>query len=116
MNNRKANCDSVPDYPKAFVEGCLVIIIDEEGKRSVWGRESNPLAAQEAAEEIEQGLTCIRHTRMRLVEALETTIRELGEVEVPEGLLVDSVCEAYWSIHMKLPNLVERLVEVDRNR
>ncbi len=53
---------------------------------------------------------------MRLVEALETTIRELGEADVPEGLLVESICEAYWSIQMKLLGLVERLVEADINR
>ncbi len=116
MNNQTANCDDVPDYPKAFVEGCLVIFIDEKGKRSVWGREADPLAAQEIAEEIEQGLKSIRHTRRRLVEALETTIRELGEVDVPQGLLVESICEAYWSIQMKLPGLVESLVEADINR
>ena len=116
MNNKEANCDAVPDYPKAFVEGCLVIFIDEEGKRSVWGCETDPLAAQEVAEEIEQGLKSIRHARMRLVEALETTIRELGEADVPEGLLVESICEAYWSIQMKLPGLVESLVEADINR
>ncbi len=116
MNNKKANCDAVPDYPKAFVEGCLIILIDEKGKRSVWGRETDPLAAREAAEEIEQGLKSIRHARRRLVEALETTIRELGEAGVPEGLLVESICEAYWSIQMKLPGLLESLVEANSNR
>ncbi|MBC8224310.1 hypothetical protein H8E65_06960 [Candidatus Bathyarchaeota archaeon] len=116
MNNQKANSDAVPDYPKAFVEGCLVIFIDEKGKRNVWGREANPLTAQETAEEIEQGLRSIRHARRRLVEAIETTIRELGEVDIPEGLLIESICEAYWSIQMKLPGLVESLVEADSNR
>ena len=116
MNNQKSNCDAIPDYPKAFVEGCLVIIIDEEGKRSVWGREADPLAAQEVAKEIGQGLRSIRHARKRLVEALETTIRELGETDVPEGLLVESICEAYWSLQMKLPGLLETLVEADINR
>jgi len=106
----------MPDYPKAFVEGCLVIIIDEEGKRSVWGREPDPLVAQEIAEEIEQGLTSIHHARMRLVEALETTVRELREVDIPEDLLVESICEVVWSTQMKLPGLVERLVEADKNR
>ena len=94
----------------------MVIFIDEEGKRGLWGCETDPLAAQEVAEEIEQGLKSIRHARMRLVEALETTIRELGEADVPEGLLVESICEAYWSIQMKLLGLVERLVEADINR
>ena len=116
VNNQKANLFAVPDYPKAFVEGCLVIIIDEAGKRSVWGREADPMVAREVAEEIEQGLRSIRHARRRLVEALETTIRELGEAGVPEGLLVESICEAYWSIQMKLPALVESLVEADINR
>lgn len=116
MNNHKANSDAVPDYFKAFVEGCLVIFIDEKGKRNVWGREADPLAAQETAEEIEQGLNSIRHAQRRLVEALETTIRELGEADVPKGLLVESICEAYWSIQMKLPGLVESLVEAEINR
>jgi hypothetical protein len=116
VNNQKANCDAVPAYPKAFVEGCLIIIIDEAGKRSVWGREADPLAAREVAEEIEQGLRSIRHTRRRLVEALETTIRELGEADVPGGLLIESICEAYWSLQMKLPGLLESLVEADINR
>jgi len=116
MYNCKAKSDEVPDYFKAFAEGCLVIFIDENGKRNVWGREADPVAAQETAEEIEQGLTSIRHAQRRLVEALETTIRELGEVDVPEGLLVECICEAYWSIQMKLPGLVESLVEADRTR
>jgi len=116
VNNQETNDDSALDYPKAFVEGCLVIFIDEEGKRRVWGSEADPLAAQEIAEEIEQGLRSIRHARRRLVEALETTIRELGGMDVPEGLLVESICEAYWSIQMKLPGLVEGLVEADINR
>jgi hypothetical protein len=116
VNNQKSNCAAVPDYPKALVEGCLVILIDEDGKRSVWGRETDPLAAREAAEEIEQGLRSIRHARMRLVEALETTVRELGEADVPGGLLVESICEAYWSIQMKLHNLLESLVEAEINR
>ncbi len=98
------------------MEGCLVILIDEGGKRSVWGREADPMAAQAVAEEIEQGLKSIRHARSRLVEALETTIRELGEADVPKGLLVESVCEAYWSIQMKLPGIVELLLEADNNR
>ena len=102
----------MPDYPKASVEGCIVILIDEEGKRSVWGREADPQAAQE----IEQGLTSIRHTRRRLVEALEITIRELGKANVPEGLLVESICEAYWSIQRKLPGLLVSLKETDANR
>ena len=116
MNNQKTSDDAVLNYPKAFVEGCLVIFIDEEGKRRIWGREADPLTAQEIAEEIEQGLRSIRHARRRLVEALETTIRELGEADVPKGLLVESICEAYWSIQMKLPDLVESLVEADINR
>jgi len=116
VNNQKTNDDAALEYPKAFVEGCLVIFIDEEGKRRVWGSETDPLAAREIAEEIEQGLRSIRHTRRRLVDALETTIRELGEMDVPEGLLVESICEAYWSIQMKLPGLVETLVEADINR
>ncbi len=74
------------------------------------------MVAREVAEEIEQGLRSIRHAQRRLVEALETTIRELGEADVPEGLLVESICEAYWSIQMKLPGLVESLVEADRTR
>ena len=116
MYNQKATNDKVPDYPKALVEGCLVIIIDEEGKRNVWGREADPLTAHEVAEEIEQGLKSIHHARRRLVEALETTVRELGEMDVPEGLLVESICEAYWSIQVKLSGLVESLVEADHNR
>jgi hypothetical protein len=116
MNNHKDPYDTVPDYPKAFVEGCIVILIDEEGKRSVWGREADPQAAQKVAQEIEQGLTSIRHARRRLVEALEITIRELGKANVPEGLLVESICEAYWSIQRKLPDLLVSLIEADVNR
>ena len=64
----------------------------------------------------EQGLKSIRHARRRLVEALETAIRELGALDVPEGLMVESICEAYWCIQMKLPGLVESLVKADINR
>jgi hypothetical protein len=116
VNKEKIRSDAVPDCPKAFVEGCQVIIIDEEGRRIIWGREPDPLAAQEAAEEIEKGLKSIHHARRRVIEALETTVRELGEKDVPEGLLVESMCEAMWNIQLKLPGLVESLVEADTNR
>jgi hypothetical protein len=116
VNKEKVRSDVVPDYPIAFVEGCQVIIIDEEGKRTIWGREPDPLTAQEAAEEIEKGLKSIHHARRRIIEALETTVRELGEMDVPEGLLVESICEAIWNIQMKLPGLVESIVEADVNR
>ncbi len=116
MNNHKDNYDTVPDYPQAFVEGCIVILIDAEGKRSVWGREADPQAAQEVAQELEQGLTSIRHARRRLVEALEITIHELGKANVPEGLLVEYICEAYWSIQRKLPCLLVSVLDVDDKR
>ena len=108
--------DNLPDYPKAFVEGCQVIIIDEEGKRSIWEREHDPVAAQEAAEEIEKGLKSIHHARRRIIEALEITVRELGAVDVSKGLMVESICEAIWNIQMKLPSLVESIIEADINR
>ena len=116
MNNKKATYHTALDYPRAIVEGCLVILIDKKGKRSVWGREADPMGAQKVAEEIEQGLKSIRHAQRRLIEALETTIRELGEADVPERMLVKPVYEAYWSIQMKLSDLVESLVEADNNR
>jgi hypothetical protein len=37
-------------------------------------------------------------------------------VDIPEGLLAEFICEAIWSIQMKLLSLVESLVEPDITR
>jgi len=116
VNNSENTGNLDLHYPRAFAEGCLVFVIDERGKQSVWGRESDPLVAKEVAKEIENGLKSIRHARSRIMEALETSIRELGEEGVSEGLVVESICEAYWSIQIKLPDLLDRMVEANINR
>ena len=107
MDNTKPKL--LPQYPKVEVDQGTIVIIDENDHRIVWGEE-DPERAMEIAQEIEEGLQSLAHVKYRLIETFEELAQELSDAEVPRETRAEYIWEAYWDIHRKLPQLLERLL------
>jgi len=100
----------MPEYPRVEVDRGVIIIIDENEDRTVWDVVDDPEQAMEIAQEIEKGLQSIAHVKKRLLETLEELAREMSDAEIPGETRAEYIWEAYWEIHRRLPQLLERFL------
>jgi len=92
------------------VDQGAIIIIDENEDRTVWDVVDDPEKAMEIAQEIEKGLQSIAHVKKRLLETLDELAREMSDAEIPRETRAEYIWEAYWAVHRRLPQLLERLL------
>jgi len=97
-------------YPRVEVEQGTIIIINENDDRTIWDVLDDPEEAMEIAQEIEKGLQIIAHVKKRLLETFEELAREISDTDVPRETRAEYFWEAYWEIHCRLPQLLERIL------
>jgi hypothetical protein len=107
---------SLPDYPKVVVDDGVIVILEDGGKRIIWGHEKDSAVARGIAEEIEIELKTMSYTRRRLVEMLNDVVDELLEVEVPVRVLNDLIQDAYCNVGRELPCLIKGMISKAENR
>ena len=116
MGSDRSRRPSLPDYPKVVVDDGVIVILEDEGKRIIWGHEKDSAVARGIAEEIEIELKTMSYARRRLVEMLNDVVDELLEVEVPVCVLNDLIEDAYCDVGRVLPCLIKGMISKAENR
>lgn len=116
MGSDRSRRPSLPDYPKVVVDDGVIVILEDEGKRIIWGHEKDSAVARGIAEEIEIELKTMSYARRRLVEMLNDVVDELLEVEVPVCVLNDLIEDAYCDVGRVLPCLIKGMICKAENR
>ena len=87
-----------PKYPRVVVDGKEIVIQYENGKKEVWGRESDITLARKIALDIELGLKAIDYVALELIELLSNIV----EILEAEGVPSESINEYIWEGYSKV--------------
>jgi hypothetical protein len=101
MNNNKI----LPQYPRVKARGNQVLIIQEDGKTSLWGTERSNYVAKRAAKDIQLSLRSINYVKKVIAEKLDQISNDLKESGVPEEYVAQFIVEGYESIRRVMISL-----------
>lgn len=100
--------DALPEYPKVIVDGDVIVIVGEDGDRTVWDWEPDKDDAERVAEEIEIGLKSIFYVKSRLIDLVGDMVDSLTALEVSPEMLDWVIDDALNDVNRTLPYLIER--------
>ena len=97
----------LPSYPRAEARGNQVLIIQEDGKSSLWGTERSDYVAKRAADDIQLSLRAINYVKKTMVEKLNEISDDLVDAGIPEEYVGHFILEGYESIKETIVSLNE---------
>jgi hypothetical protein len=97
----------LPSYPRAEARGNQVLIIQEDGKSSLWGTERSNNVAKRAADDIQFSLRAINYVKKSIVEKINEISDDLVDAGIPEEYVGHFILEGYESIKETIVSLNE---------
>ncbi len=97
----------LPSYPRAEARGNQVLIIQEDGKSSLWGTERSKYVAKRAADDIQLSFRVINYVKKAMVEKLNEISDDLVDAGIPEEYVGHFILEGYESIKETMVSLDE---------
>jgi hypothetical protein len=100
--------DSIlPSYPRAKARGNQVLIIQEDGRSSLWGTERSNYVAKRAADDIQLSLRAINYVKKAMVKKINEISDDLVDAGIPEEYVGHFILEGYESIKETIVSLNE---------
>ena len=101
------NSAILPSYPSAKARGNQVLIIQEDGRSSLWGTERSNYVAKRAADDIQLSLRAINYVKKAMVEKINEVSDDLVDAGIPEEYVGHFILEGYESIKETIVSLNE---------
>ncbi|UCH57456.1 MAG: hypothetical protein JSV18_00615 [Candidatus Bathyarchaeota archaeon] len=101
----KRSC--LPLFPRVEARGNSIVIIEEDGCETLWGREEDEITARRVADEIQIELRSICYIKRSLVRFMNKLVDDLVELGVQAEHLDSVLYEGCFNIQRMLMELSE---------